>query len=408
MRICRSKVVVAATGVLVGWGLGQVAPAVAVAQPIYDHLAVFAEVLGYVETRYVDDIDETALVQGAIRGMLGVLDPYSVYLTRNEFAAMRSDTRGEYVGVGVQIRIAAEGVYIEEVFEGGPADRAGAVAGDLMVTIGGDSAAGFTLDDVMDRLRGRRGEPVDVVVVREGIDEPVALTMVRDTIEVEAVTASMVAPGIGVVSLRQFQSDVSDDIRGAIDRLQSQNGAPLAGLVLDLRGDPGGLLNEAIDVADLFLSSGVIVSTGGRTQAAEVHHASRNSTRYAGPMAVLMDGGSASASEIVGGALQDTGRALIVGEQSFGKGSVQTIIDLSDGSGLKLTIARYYTPSGRSIHGEGITPDLRVSADPTDPATASVLDAQVLPPGVDLSGISDGQLRAAVGSLLEVREAAAP
>lgn len=378
----------------VGWGAGVAGVGSAIAQPVYDHLTLFAEVLGHVQNRYVDDVEDRVLIEAAIEGMLSELDPHSIYMNPEEYEALKNDTRGEYVGVGIVIRqIDGGGVAVQEVFPGGPADLAGVLVDDVFVAIDGQSMDSAESGDVVGLLRGRRGELVDVVV-RRG-EELLPLEIVRDMIHVDAVVEAMPVPGFGVVRVRQFQTNVSDEIREAIDRLQSDNGAELSGLVLDLRGNPGGLLSEAIAVSDVFLSEGTIVSTGGRASPENEWEARRGSTRYAGPMVVLMDAGSASASEIVAGALQDLERAEIVGMQSYGKGSVQTIIDLSDGSGLKLTISRYYTPSGRSISGSGITPD-------------RVVQAGEVPPDVRAAGsplmtdVADQQLRTALSHLIEI------
>lgn len=377
--------------IAIGWVGGVVTTQQAWAQPIYTHLAIFAEVLGHVQNRYVDEVPEDVLIEAAIDGMLGELDPHSVYLDAEEYEAMRNDTRGEYVGVGIVIREVDGSVIVQEVFEGGPAMTAGILVDDVIIGVAGESASGFGTREVVERLRGRRGERVDVEVRRlvEGENEDFALTITRDVIQVDAIAEQMPAPGYGLVQMRQFQSGVGDGVREAIDRLQAEHGAELHGVILDLRGNPGGLLSEAIEVSDVFLSSGDIVSTGSRASPSNRFEASRGSTRYDGPVVVLMDSGSASASEIVAGALQDNDRAAVIGTQSYGKGSVQSIIDLADGGGLKLTISLYYTPSGRSIQGEGIYPDLEVEAGAADVSVPSVS-------GLDLSGVEDAQVRAAL------------
>ncbi len=377
-----------------GWFAGAAGPAPAFAQPMYDHLAIFAEVLGHVQHRYVDEIDEAVLIEAAVEGMLSELDPHSVYMNPEEYEAMKNDTRGEYVGVGIVIAEDDEGVWVREVFPGGPADLAGVLVDDRIVAINGEAMVGAQTSDVVSVLRGRRGEPVTVTISRMSPEAEARvereLEVVRDMIHMEAVVEFQPLPGYGVLRVRQFQANVSDDVRGAIDRLQSEHGAELEGVVLDLRGNPGGLLSEAISLSDVFMSEGEIVSTGGRAEPENHWTARRNTTRFSGPVVVLMNAGSASASEIVAGALQDTGRASIVGTQSYGKGSVQTIIDLADGSGLKLTISRYYTPSGRSISGEGITPDWVVTSDAVD-----------VPRSEALVNVEDPQLRAALQLLIE-------
>ncbi len=393
-------------------------PAVAQSAATYDALARFAEVLGEVQNRYVEHVDDDLVIDAAIRGMLAELDPHSVYMDPEAYAAMRADTRGEYVGVGIMISADVGGVRVQEVFEGGPARDAGVLVGDLIVGVDGDPTVDLEVDDMVGRLRGRRGEAVTVSLLRlvEEESTEVDVTIVRDTIHVAAVSEELVLPDYGVARIRSFQAGVSDDLRGAIDRLQSENDGPLDGLVLDLRGNPGGLLAEAITVSDVFLSSGEIVSTRGAHVRDESWSASRAPTRYRGPLVVLVDGGTASASEIVAGALQDQGRAVVIGTQTYGKGSVQSVLDLADGSGLKLTISLYYTPLGRSIQGEGIHPDFIVAAAghgaevetaaDAEPHGESALEGALENPdaapdqaGFDVSGIDDPQLRAALEQL---------
>lgn len=363
----RAPVLVAAlVGLLVGYLAGTIRPTPeAEARPdeTWEHLDVFGEVLTLVQNRYVDDVPPRDLIDGAIRGMVDQLDPHSRYLDPDERDAMRDETRGEYVGVGMEVLAGDEGgVVIGEVFEGGPAFDAGLMTGDRILTIDGEDATGFGTVDVVDLLRGPRGESVHLDIERPEVG-PLAFDLVRDVIRLVAVTEEMIEPGIGIVRVRSFQSDVASDVRSAIDRLQDASDGELNGLILDLRGNPGGLLSEGIALADVFIDEGVLVSTRGRDPDEEQRwDAGRSATRYHGPLTVLVNGGTASASEIVAGALQDHERAAIIGTTTWGKGSVQTIIDLADGSGLKLTIARYYTPSGRSIHDLGIEPDIAVDA----------------------------------------------
>lgn len=399
-----------------GYGLGSLHPVPPVeAQPstAYDHLSLFARVFAEVQNRYVDDVDEERLVHAALRGLVGELDPHSRFLDAVEYANMRSDTRGEYVGVGMEVRQTEEGVRVGTVFEGGPAFDAGLLTDDLILAIDDEEAGGFTTDDVVRRLRGERGQGVQLRVGRGAETERSEFTfsLVRDVIRMTAVTAEMPVPGYGVVRVRSFQTNIATDVRAAIDRLQSEFGSDLKGLILDLRDDPGGLLSEAISLSDTFLTSGEIVSTRGRGAArSDAWTASRSNTRYRGPMVVLVNQGSASASEIVAGALQDHGRAVIVGTRTFGKGSVQSIIDLPGGNGLKLTTSLYYTPSGRSIQNEGIVPDLiveagTVDAEPTPTREASLERSLANPNGggsqgeFDLSAVTDRQLRAALMQL---------
>lgn len=378
-----------------GYAAGSVDSREAVAQSAqtYEQLAVFGEVLGLLQTRYVEAVDDRELVRAGIRGMLGELDPHTVFLDPQQLQAMRDDTRGEYVGVGIMIRNLEEGIEVTEVFEGGPARDAGVRIGDLIVTVDGASVIGLDTPTVVDLLRGPRGERVVLGIERtidEGDTTEHEIAIIRDLIHTAAVEAELVAPGIGHVRIRSFQTNTGGEVRTAIDRMQAEYGDELEGVVLDLRDNPGGLLSEAVSVADAFVSDGIIVSTGGRLDADEgVSEASRSATRYDGPLVVLVNGGSASASEVVAGALQDQARGPIFGTQSYGKGSVQTIVDLQDGSGLKLTISLYYTPSGRSINGTGITPDM-------------VVEGGDVEAGEGVAGaIVDRQLRAAVEHLLQ-------
>lgn len=374
----RAPIVIATLfGLFVGYIAGSVGPGhEAEARPdeTWAHLDVFGEVLTLVQNRYVDDVPPRTLVDGAIRGMVAELDPHSRYLDPDERDAMRDETRGEYVGVGMEVLDdEGGGVRIGEVFEGGPAFDAGLATGDRILAVDGEDVTDFGTADIVDLLRGPRGESVQLEVDRDEVG-PLTFDLVRDVIRMVAVTEDLIAPGIGLVRVRSFQSDVASDVRSAIDRLQDASDGELDGLILDLRGNPGGLLSEGIGLADVFIDDGVLVSTRGRDPSEERSwDAGRSSTRYHGPLTVLVNGGTASASEIVAGALQDHSRATVIGTTTWGKGSVQTVIDLTDGSGLKLTIARYYTPSGRSIHDLGIEPDVEIDAatvagDATEPA----------------------------------------
>jgi carboxyl-terminal processing protease len=324
-------------------------------------LDVFARVLSYIEANYVEDIDERKLVYGAVKGMTRTLDPHSDFMTPDEFADMRADTDGEFGGIGVEINDESGQILVVEPIAGSPAARAGILKGDRIVAIDGQATRGRPGNDSSGRLRGRPGTAVAIDIDRKGWDKPHTFTLTRELIRVQAVEAMLLEPGIGYIKLKQFQDRTDDELLTALTRLKSESGGTLLGLVLDLRGNPGGLLDEAVKVADRFLSSGVIVSTVGRGgKKLDEERAHEAGTWDDFPMVALVNGGSASASEIVAGALQDHGRALIVGTQTFGKGSVQSVFELADGSGLKLTVARYYTPSGRSIQEKGIQPDVVV------------------------------------------------
>jgi carboxyl-terminal processing protease len=327
----------------------------------FEKLDVFARVLSYVENNYVEEVDERKLVYGAVKGMMRTLDPHSDFMTPEEFADMRADTDGEFGGIGIEINDDGGVIVIVEPIAGAPAARAGLLAGDRIVAIDGAPTKGRPGSDTSARLRGRPGTPVKVSVERKGWDGPKEFALTRELIHVQAVEASLLEAGIGYVRIKQFQERTDEELLAALTRIKSESGGNLTGLVLDLRGNPGGLLDQAVKVADLFLDRGVIVSTVGRGgKKLEEEVAREPGTWNSFPMVCLVNGGSASASEIVAGALQDHGRALLIGTQTFGKGSVQSVYELADGSGLKLTVARYYTPSGRSIQEKGITPDVVV------------------------------------------------
>lgn len=357
----------------------------------YRKLGVFAQAIGYIENAYVDPVTAEDLIYGAIDGMMQKLDPHSNFLPPEALNAFHESTEGEYVGVGMEIGEREERVVVMTVFEGGPAADAGMRPDDRIMTINGEDATTWSTTEVVQHVRGPRGEIVLIDVLRG--EEALSFSIVRDVIHVDAVSFRLLDDGIGWINLRRFQDDVAADIRIAIDELESSHHGGLQGIVLDMRGNPGGLLREAIAVSDIFLREGTIVSTAGRGSSRQRQwEARRGTARYDGPLVVLVDGGSASASEIVAGALQDLERAHTIGTQSFGKGSVQTIITLDDGSGLKLTVSRYYTPSGRSIHGEGITPEAVVEAEWENVQRPGDLD------GDDVS-VTDPQLRAAIDFL---------
>lgn len=329
----------------------------------YHSLATFAKVLAHVRASYVDDVDETKLVQGAIRGLVRSLDPHSAFMTPEEFRVLRSDTQGRFGGIGCEVDIRAGVLTVITPLEGSPAEDAGIRPEDRIVEIGDEPTEGMSLQEAVVQMRGEPGTVVRVVVRRPGVEDSIELSITRAVIHIESVEARSVAPDIGYIRVRTFQENTAARMRLELDRLEREQGGELRGLILDFRGDPGGLVDQAVEICDEFLSDGVIVTTrgrGGRVIAQEVAH--RRGTRPSYPMVLLVDGQSASASEIVIGALQDHGRALVMGTRTYGKGSVQNVIELPDGSGLKLTVARYHTPSGRCIQGRGIDPDVEVEA----------------------------------------------
>jgi carboxyl-terminal processing protease len=356
----RSHVGAFTLGACLALALGAMAGPVKRGERRFEKLDVFARVLSYVEANYVEDIDDRKLVYGAVKGMMRTLDPHSDFMTPDEFADMRADTDGEFGGIGIEVADDRGAIAVVEPLPGSPAARAGLQRGDRIIAIDG-VATRARGGDTGGRLRGRPGTTVKLDVERKGWDGPRSFLLVRELIHVQAVEASLLEPGIGYIKLKQFQERTDEELLAALRRLSGESGGSLLGVVLDLRGNPGGLLDQAVRVADLFLPSGVIVTTVGRGgKKLDEERAHEGGTWDNFPMVVLVNGGSASASEIVAGALQDHGRALIVGTQSFGKGSVQSVFEFADGSGLKLTVARYFTPSGRSIQEKGIAPDVVV------------------------------------------------
>jgi carboxyl-terminal processing protease len=331
----------------------------------FQKLDVFARVLSYVENNYVEQIDERKLIYGAAKGMVHTLDPHSAFMTPDEFADLQADTEGEFGGVGLQIDDGdGTAPVIVEVLADTPAARAGLVPGDRIVKIDGQPTAGQDGGESTARLRGKPGTPVVMEIERKNAagayDAPHPVTITREIIRVTAVDSMALAPGIAYVRIKQFQERTDQEVLAALEAHKKKYGH-IDGLVLDLRGNPGGLLDQAVRVADLFLSSGVIVTTRGRGGKKLEEETAHDGGTYSGfPIVCLINGQSASASEIVAGALQDHQRALLIGTRSYGKGSVQSVIPLEDGSGLKLTIARYYTPNGRSIQERGIDPDVEV------------------------------------------------
>jgi carboxyl-terminal processing protease len=330
----------------------------------FEKLDVYARVLSYVESNYVEPVDEQKLVYGSVKGMVRTLDPHSSFLTPAEFNDMRADTDGEFGGVGVEINEESGALLVVEALPNTPAQRAGLKAGDRIVSIDGVAMPGKAATknpETSGRLRGRPGTIVVVEVERTGWDKPKSFSITRELIQVAAVESALLDTGFGYIKIKQFQERTDTEVLAALEKIKAASAGSVKGLVLDLRGNPGGLLDQSVKVSDLFLPSGVIVTTvgrGGRKLEEQVARAPGTWDSF--PMVVLVNGGSASASEIVAGALQDHNRAVIVGTQSFGKGSVQSVFEFPDGSGLKLTVARYFTPSGRSIQERGITPDLVV------------------------------------------------
>lgn len=336
-------------------------PASAAGNSTYKELSVFGDVFERVRAQYVTPPDEKKLIEAAINGMLSSLDPHSSFMNANQAADMRTQTKGEFGGLGIEVTMDKDLVKVVTPIEDTPAAKAGILSGDYISKIDGTDVRGLTLNQAVEKMRGKVGEAIKLEVIRQGADKPLEFTVKRDIIAVQAVKYR-VEGDVGYLRIISFTEKTFDDLKKAMDKIQAQvPDDKLKGYVLDLRLNPGGLLDQAIDVSDAFLNKGEIVSTRGR-EASETRRfdATEGDLSHGKPLIVLINGGSASASEIVSGALQDLKRATVVGTRSFGKGSVQTIIQLGDSGALRLTTALYYTPSGRSIQGTGITPDIKV------------------------------------------------
>ena len=323
-------------------------------------LRTFTEIYDRIKQAYVEPVDDTTLLNNAIDGMLNGLDPHSAYLRKEALDDLQENTRGEFGGLGIEIEMQNSFVRVIAPIDDTPALKAGVEAGDLIIKIDSHTVNGLSLQEAVKLMRGRPGTDVTLTVLREQLPQPLEITITRDIIKVDSIKKRSLEPGYGYIRITQFQVQTGTDLVKAIKTLQKEN-HPLKGLVLDMRNNPGGVLNAAVEVSDAFLTEGLIVYTSGRLPNSELRfNATPKDPSQGVPLVVLINGGSASASEIVAGALQDHQRAVILGSQSFGKGSVQTILPLTNDSALKLTTARYFTPSGRSIQAEGITPDLVV------------------------------------------------
>ena len=322
-------------------------------------LRTFTDVFAKIKSDYVEKVSDKELIENAIRGMLAGLDPHSAYLSPEEYKELQEGTTGEFGGLGIEVGMEDGFVKVIAPIDDTPAQRAGIKAGDLIVKLGDTPVKGMTLNEAVKRMRGPKGSPVTLTIVREGEDKPLTFTVKRAIIKIKSVKSRMLAPGFGYLRISHFQSNTGDDLRKALSKLKKENGGHLRGLVLDLRNNPGGVLSAAVEVANTFLNHGMIVYTKGRIPDSQLDFkASPPDYLNGAPMVVLVNSGSASASEIVAGALQDHKRAVIMGTKTFGKGSVQTILPMTNHGALKLTTARYYTPSGRSIQAEGIVPNI--------------------------------------------------
>jgi carboxyl-terminal processing protease len=329
----------------------------------WEEARLLAEVLERVRQDYVEPVDDRRLIEAAIRGMVADLDPHSAFLDPDDYEEIRISTTGIYSGVGLEVGLEGQSVVVVTPTDEGPAARAGILPGDVILSVDGMPVDPADLEDTISRLRGPAGTRVRLAVRRDEPDVPISFELTRARIEVHSVRSSMETPGVGYVRISHFSETTPQDLARAVASLHRQAGGRLDGLVLDLRNNPGGVLEAAIEVSDAFLESGVIVSADGRMPDSHfAAEATPGDLIDGAPLVVLVNGGSASASEIVAGALQDHRRATLVGTVTFGKGSVQTVMPLSHGRAIKLTTSRYFTPSGRSIHDRGIAPDLRVEA----------------------------------------------
>jgi len=347
----------------------------------YENLRLFTEVLSIVQSQYVDEVAPKDIIYNAIKGTLRGLDPHSSFLDPEMYREMQVETSGSFGGLGIEITLRDDVLTVVAPIEGTPAYRAGIQPGDRILKIEGLTTKDMQLSDAVKRMRGKPGSKITISIVREGWSEPKDFFITREQIRVQSVRANQLEPGIEYIRLRQFQEQTANDLETSLDKYVKEG--KIQGLVLDLRNNPGGLLTAAVEVTEKFLESGkLVVYTEGRVRNQNMRFSSNAKRVFSDfPIVVLVNQGSASASEIVAGALQDWGRAVVIGTQSFGKGSVQTIIPLSDGSGLRLTTAKYFTPKGRSIHGKGITPDIVVEVPKPAPVAAGA-DAPVPTPPV--------------------------
>jgi len=324
-----------------------------------NELRSFTEVFSRIKSDYVEPVEDKKLLEDAVQGMLAGLDPHSAYLDAESFKDMRVETEGQFGGLGIEVTMENGFVKVVSPIEDTPAARAGVKPGDLIIRLDDKAVKGLTLTEAVRAMRGKPGSDITLTIVREGATKPLKITLTRAVIKIQSVKSRMLEPGFGYVRVTQFQAGTDKGLAEALKKLETENKGTLRGMILDLRNNPGGVLNSAVGVSDAFLDKGLIVYTEGRVPDSKMKlSATPGDLLNGAPMVVLINGGSASASEIVAGALQDHKRAVIMGTKSFGKGSVQTIIPVSNGAALKITTARYYTPSGRSIQASGIVPDI--------------------------------------------------
>jgi len=352
-----------------------------------DDLRKLAEVFGRIKDAYVEEVGDQKLLESAIKGMLSDLDPHSTYLTPKDYERLEESTSGEFGGLGIEVGMEDGFVKVISPIDDTPAQKAGVKAGDLIVKLGDQPVKGMSLEEAVKVMRGKPGTTLTLTIIREGESGPIEIEVERAVIKVASVKSRMIENGYGYVRITQFQAETGSQFSSALKSLEKKHGSALDGLVIDLRNNPGGILQAAVEASDALLSEGLIVYTEGRIQSSRLRfNASAGEIMPETPIVVLINGGSASASEIMAGALQDQGRAVIMGTQSFGKGSVQTVIPLDETHAIKLTTARYYTPDGRSIQAKGISPDIEVK-----PAELTELEGQSFFTEADLAGHLEGQ-----------------
>jgi carboxyl-terminal processing protease len=379
------RVALLAAGLVIGLSLGIARGVLADKPPAPDRdvpwqdARLLAEVLERVEREYVEPVDDHQLLQAAIRGMVSSLDPYSAYLDGDEYDDIKISSSGQYSGVGIEVSMEDGQVVVVAPLDGSPAAAAGIRSGDVIATIDGVPVNTTALADTIGRMRGKEGTSVKIGILREGSTEPLQITLKRSRVQLHSVSSELPQAGYGYVRIAQFSETTGEELNAALKALRTKNGAPLKGLVLDLRNNPGGVLEAAVAVADAFLDSGVIVSAKGRTAESKFEMSATPGDDLNGaPLVVLVNGGSASAAEIVAGALKDHHRATLMGRTTFGKGSVQTVMPLGHDRAIKLTTSLYYTPSGVSINHRGIAPDIEFERDQAGPAPPPPADAPLL------------------------------
>lgn len=366
------------------WGLTQ--RAVSVPSNTYENLKVYTDVLSIVQENYAEEVDSKEVIYNSLKGMVKNLDPHSSFMTPDEYQEMQIDTKGSFGGIGIEIGLKENMLTVVAPIDDTPAHKAGLLAGDKIVKIGDKSTKDMALSEAVNLMRGPKDTSVTLHIMRNGFDSPRPFDITRAVIKVKSVKYKMLDDGFGYVKINQFQERTTEELdKALVDLASKSEGKKLRGLILDLRNNPGGLLQEAVSVSNEFIDSGLIVYTKGRAAGQNMtFNADSSRTQPDYPMIVLVNNGSASASEIVAGALQDHKRAIILGVQTFGKGSVQTIIPMNDGSAVRLTTSKYYTPSGRSIQARGIEPDIVVGETPKDHLKEADLEGHLAPEGPEV------------------------